>query len=47
MEIGHKEVISIFQSNFNYSIVETNLGKGVVMPPSEAFIFCKRSMARL
>lgn len=40
MELGHKEVISIFQSNFNYPIVDTKLGKGVIMPPNEAFIFC-------
>jgi hypothetical protein len=41
MEIGKDEVIQIFKANYNYNIVETKLGKGIVMPAKEAFIFCE------
>lgn len=39
MEIGSKECINIFKANFDWKVVETELGLGIIMPPKEAFIF--------
>ncbi len=39
MEIGSKECIRIFKANFDWEIIDTKIGQGVVMPPKEAFIF--------
>lgn len=39
MEIGSKEFIQIMNVNFNLTIVETLLGKGIKMDPYSAFIY--------
>jgi len=39
MEIGSNECIRIFKANFDFKVIETALGIGVIMPPKEAFIF--------
>jgi len=39
MEIYTKDFFNIFKNNFNFSIVETELGTAVKMPAREAFIY--------
>src|SRR3990167_1940013 len=39
MEIYNKQFFSIFKTNFDYQIVETEMGFAVEMPAREAFIY--------
>lgn len=39
MEIYKKEFFKIFSENFNYKIIETELGTAIEMPAKDAFIF--------
>lgn len=39
MEIYGKQFLNIFKANFNYPIVETEIGKAIKMPAKEAFIY--------
>lgn len=39
MEIYKKDFFKVFEKNFNYKIVDTKLGKAIVMPPKDAFIY--------
>lgn len=39
MEIYKKDYFKIFKANFNYEIVDTNLGEAIKMPARDAFIY--------
>lgn len=39
MEIYREDFLKIFEANFNFEIVETEMGKAVKMPAKEAFIY--------
>lgn len=39
MEIYKNDFFKIFEKNFDYKIIETQLGKAVEMPPRDAFIY--------
>ena len=39
MEIYKPDYFKIFKANFNYEIVETEMGEAVKMPPRDAFIY--------
>ncbi len=39
MEIYKQDFLKIFKNNFNFGIVETEMGTAVKMPPKEAFIY--------
>ena len=39
MEIYSKDFFNIFKANFNFEIVETEMGMAVKMPPRDAFIY--------
>lgn len=39
MEIYKEEFFKVFQANFNFDIVDTEMGKAVKMPAKEAFIY--------
>lgn len=40
MELNRENIFEIFLKNFQFKIIDTIVGKAIVMPPIEAFLFC-------